>query len=589
MDKSKRSAKSSRSIDGLSTTRSSNLRPNGSSIEPHRSRPTPATSTAPKLSASELSNYMRRGSAVKARQHPTGVNNANKQRPQAVRPSSGQVAEKQSNPRQNNSSRQNERFTVAPTYRSNTVNEDRRTSRRRSKRTHKYPRLRRSLLLSAGMIGGLLLITGGWMAWKVLSNSNKIFGGNVLGNISGLINGVPLKGQETGRVNILLAGNSADDAGHDGADLTDSIMLISIDTNNNQAFMLSIPRDFWVNIPGVGYRKINEANYWGNQNSFHENGYPKGGMGLLEKTLESTLGLNVNYYALIDYSAFKDAVNTVGGVSVDVQSDDPRGLYDPTFRAWEGGPLKLSNGPHKLSGSQALKLARARGHDGGYGYSASDFTRTENQRKMLIALKDKTLSAGVVSNPIKLGHLLDSVGDNVKTDFKLNEINSLIDLGNKIKKIDSLSFEDKQIKLLDNYTTPTRQSALIPAAGLGQYDDIIDFLRRHMSADPLVRENALVSILNGTMVEGLAGRQRTTLLTKNIKIGLIDTAAKQHKQTVVITAKNVNKPSTRALLSQTYDGIKFIDQTNQSLPPNTDFQIILGKDFSANQTNKDNN
>jgi len=531
-----------------------------------------------KISPALLSDYLKGGSqpapVVPARKLPVQAANKRQaaaysaQKPQRPQPQAGDDKPLQ----------------IAVPYRSaNTVSEDRRVARSKKRKAHKHPRLRRVLLSTAGVVSALVLVSVGWLGWKFLNNSSKIFGGSVLSNIGGLLNGAPLKGQESGRVNILLAGNSKDDIGHDGADLTDSIMVISIDTNNNRAFMLSIPRDFWVNIPGVGYRKINEANYWGDQNDFSENGYATGGMGLLEKTIEQAFGLHMNYYALISYNAFKDAVDAVGGITVDIESDDARGLYDPTFKSWEGGALKLSNGKHTLDGTAALKLARARGHDGGYGFASSDFTRTENQRKMLLALKDKALSAGVVSNPIKLGNLMDSIGNNVKTDFKLNEITTLVGVGKKLTSIDSLSLQDKSVQLLANYTTPLGQSALIPAAGVGDYDDIIDFLQRNLSSDPLVREAAAVTVLNGTDMDGLAGSQRSILEKKKLNVVDVDTSSKTYDKTTIIIADGAQKPASLALLSTVYDGAVVIKEAaaQQDVPYGSDFVVILGKDFAS--------
>lgn len=89
-------------------------------------------------------------------------------------------------------------------------------------------------------VGIVVLLAGGWVGWKILHNEIKLFGWR---GLVGLVQNVKLKGEDSGHVNILLAGNSADDPGHDGANLTDSIMIVSIDTKNNRAFMLSIPRD----------------------------------------------------------------------------------------------------------------------------------------------------------------------------------------------------------------------------------------------------------------------------------------------------------------------------------------------------------
>ncbi|HUA13345.1 MAG TPA: LCP family protein, partial [Candidatus Sulfotelmatobacter sp.] len=169
-----------------------------------------------------------------------------------------------------------------------------------------------------------ILIIGGYVGGKFAYNLSKTFNGNIFG----LLFPTKLNGEDSGHVNILLAGYSADDPNHQGAELTDSIMLVSIDTQNNTASMLSIPRDLWVNIPGNGYNKINAAYEDGQADNFSASGYPNGGMGQLEQIVSQKLGIPIDYYGLIDYTAFKDSVNAVGGIRVDIQSSDPRGLYD---------------------------------------------------------------------------------------------------------------------------------------------------------------------------------------------------------------------------------------------------------------------
>jgi hypothetical protein len=146
----------------------------------------------------------------------------------------------------------------------------------------------------------LLLIgfsLGGWYGARLIGNLDKAFHGNVFSDAQALFSQVKLKGEAQGRVNILVAGDSSDDPGHAGADLTDSIMVLSIDTQNHTAFMLSIPRDLWVNIPGLGNQKINAAN---DVTDFSAAGYPSGGMGQLEQIVQTDLGIPIDYDALVN-------------------------------------------------------------------------------------------------------------------------------------------------------------------------------------------------------------------------------------------------------------------------------------------------
>lgn len=266
-----------------------------------------------------------------------------------------------------------------------------------------------------------------------------------------------------GVTNLLIAGNSADDAGHSGAALTDSIMIISINQTTKKAVIISVPRDLWVNIPGYGYAKINAA-------------YPYGGMSLLKTVIETNLGIHCNYSMLVNYTALKDAVDAVGGIDVTIASSDARGLYDPSVDYTTGEALvNLTNGTHHLSGQQALNLARARGDSyGSYGYAQSDFTRTQYQQQILLALYKKAKTAGVIANPIAAGKIISSLGSNVTTDLSIGQMETLY---NDYKKT-SVSTTQVTLNnvngqnLLANYTSSNGQSALIPAAGIDNFTAI---------------------------------------------------------------------------------------------------------------------
>lgn len=319
-----------------------------------------------------------------------------------------------------------------------------------------------ALVLLAILLSGLL-----WVGWKVYNNIARATGDR---NPLHLFSSVTLKSTDN-RTNVLLAGYSDDDPGHSGATLTDSIMVISINNTTNTAQIISVPRDLWVHIPGDGYQKINAAYTKGEQGAFSQAGYPSGGMGMLESIVSTNLGIPIHYYALINYTAFKDAVNAVGGIQVDLTSpDNPYGLYDPYTN------LKLPNGKVTLDGQTALNLARSRGDGpGAYGFPRADFNRTEHQRQMLIALMAKATSGSVITNPLKIGQLADAAGNNVKTDMQNSEAESLYVLGKKINPstITSAGLNDINGKnLLASYTSATGQSALIPAAGVSNYTAI---------------------------------------------------------------------------------------------------------------------
>ncbi len=274
--------------------------------------------------------------------------------------------------------------------------------------------------------------------------------------------------ETNGRVNILLAGYSVGDPHHGGAMLTDSIMIISINPKTKAGTIISVPRDLWVNIPGYGQSKINAAYEYGQRGGFNEKSYFPGGMGLLEKVVEQDFGVNFDYYALINYAAFKSAVDAVGGIRIDIQSPDPRGIYDAYTN------LKLPNGWVTLNGQEALNLARARGDGPSYGIPNSDFTRTQHQQQMLVALKEKASQMSSLLDPITVVKLVNAVGNNVITDLSVGQIESLYyDTksipGNKIKQVTINNYNGQN--LITNYYIDG-QDALVPAAGTYNYAQI---------------------------------------------------------------------------------------------------------------------
>jgi LCP family protein required for cell wall assembly len=229
------------------------------------------------------------------------------------------------------------------------------------------------------------------------------------------------------------------------------------------------------------YQKINAANA---DINFKAPGYPSGGMGQLEQIVQTDLGIPVDYYGLMDYGAFKDSVNAVGGVTINIQSPDPRGLYDPNT------DLKLPNGQVTLNGQEALNLARARGDGyGSYGFPNSDFARTEHQRQLFIAVAEKAKTIGVVANPLKISSLFSALGNNFQTDLSLQEVLQLVQLTKNVNPAAVQSYtypstvSGTSSPILKGYIDPgTGEDALIPTAGIGNYSQLAQYYKQLTSA-----------------------------------------------------------------------------------------------------------
>ena len=537
----------------------------------------------PALSSSSLDNFKRSVQKKPVSPQPRPLN-----APRTTRiPVSNPVNKKPSfnaNPQQNGSSLLNMNI-PNPSYTS-ALNESKSQAKDKSKRSKKPWSRKRKIWTTILVVLVLFFGVSAWFGSRILGSIDKVFHGNIFSDAQAIFSSSTLKGESTGHVNILVAGDSADDPGHDGADLTDSIMLVSIDTQNHTAFMLSIPRDLWVYIPGLNsYQKINAAN---NVTNFSASGYPNGGMGALSQVVQNDLGIPVDYYALVNYGAFRDSVNAVGGITVDIQSPDPRGVYDP------GVIPRLPNGMDNLNGVTALGLARSRGDQfGSYGFPESDYTRTMYQRLMVEAILKKATTIGVVSNPIKVTSLFKSLSSNVQTNLSLQDVLTLEKLtkGLNISNIGSdyysSSLTGSTTPLLTSYTDPASgQEALIPAEGLGNYGALKAYYQQLVSSNPVTKEGASIEVLNATNVTGLAKQAENAMQTKGIvNIGIADSSV-NYPTSMIIDNDGTSDPQTLALLKKMLPNATVVNnQTSTEAKQaanytNDNFVVVLGQDYA---------
>ncbi len=449
---------------------------------------------------------------------------------------------------------------------------------------------KRVILRILAVIVIILIGIGGFVGYKGIKTIDKVFHGNIISDITAPFSSTPLKGETNGRVNILLAGDSVDDPNHQGASLADSIMVLSLNTKTKQVFLLSIPRDLWVYVPGMSsYQKINAAN---TVSSFNQSGYPAGGMGELEQIVSTQLGIPIDYYGLIDYTAFRDAVNAVGGVTINIQSPDPRGLYDPNTN------LNLPNGVVTLNGQQALNLARARG-DGynSYGFPESDFDRTAHQRQLFTAVAQKALSLGFLSNPAKISNLFNAFGNNLQTDLSLQNVIRLIQYVKNINlsTVQSYAFaygstNNHPKTILQGYVDPSSgQDALISTDGIGVYTNLTNYYKQLTSTNPLVQESAPITIINASSQVGLAQKEENTLNAMGYNVTTIASSPTVYPTSVIVDQSTGQEPNTLQALTKQFSSqaqitTKQVYGQESYLAANyeSSFVIILGNNFKAN-------
>lgn len=216
-------------------------------------------------------------------------------------------------------------------------------------------------------------------------------------------------------INILLMGKGG--AGHDAPDLTDTMIVVSVDTTKKQVSLISIPRDIWMDDLKA---KINTAYYYGNQKK------SGGGMVLARSIVEEVLGIQINYVAIVDFNVFKEVIDTIGGITVDVKNGFVDKQFpiagkendlcggDPTF-ACRYETIEFKSGVQTMDGDTALKFVRSRHAVGDEG---TDLAREARQQLVIHAIIAKIATAGVILSYPKMSGLVNIVVRNIETDVK---------------------------------------------------------------------------------------------------------------------------------------------------------------------------
>ncbi len=379
-----------------------------------------------------------------------------------------------------------------------------------------------------------------------------------------------LKTGSDGRTNILIFGTSGydmegseGDGSHDGAQLTDSIMVLSIDQNTKDVAMISLPRDLKTDTC-MASGKINELYYCENKKGDDE----IKGANALRSRVSDILGIDIQYYAHINWMSLIQIVDSIGGITVTTDED----INDD----WTKTYVKAGQ-PVYLNGEKALGLARAR-----HGTENGDFTRSASQQKILIAIKEKIASANFgITDLINLANIL---GENLRSDFDADTIYA------GAKLFSSTNFESiRQISLTDKdsrYLTTgyiNGISYVYPTAGQKNYTSIRKYIKESLLKNPVILENAQILILNGSGVAGLAEKERDALHESIFNVKATGDAPSGNYFEQIYLYATTNKPATKERL-ETYYNTKALDGEFMPRGINSDgidFVIILGVGYSV--------
>ncbi len=210
-----------------------------------------------------------------------------------------------------------------------------------------------------------------------------------------------LSGEETGRINILLLGRAGNH--YPGKNLTDTIMVLSIQTREKKVALLSLPRDLYVEIPGTQlFTKINALYQYGITNGT--------GIEPIRTVIEDITGEKIHYFFTLDFDGFEKGIDTLHGISLDVMKD----FYDPRYpgKNYSYETFEIKKGWQTLDGATALKYVRERHND-----PEGDFGRAKRQQQVISAIKEKAFSLGTFFNIVMVNNLLHVLEESIETDM----------------------------------------------------------------------------------------------------------------------------------------------------------------------------
>lgn len=446
----------------------------------------------------------------------------------------------------------------------------------RVSRGHRRRFSKRAVVLRGAAASFIIIATiGGLLAWNGYVKIHKVFhGASIVAALApkATTPGV-LSGASDGRINILLAGVSG--TGGVEADLTDTVAVLSIDPVNNKAVLLNIPTDLWVQ-QQTSFTRQQELNAvystvkaehtaTGDASSGTNPGTIEAGLEGLDQVVEQVTGVPIDYHLLVNFQAFQQAVDAVGGVTINA----PAKLYDPSL-AWKNhvSPDIATAGMQQMDGSQALLYVRSR-------VTADGSSQVLRELQVLAALKDKALSAGTLSDPSKIEALINSVGDNAYSDLNVSDAGELYTLIGKIDddNINSIDLNGPSPSLL----TAKRVGGLtvaVPTAGTNSYADIQEYVRGYMASGKVVNEHAPVTVISSDAAG--AAISQSMLKSYGINVTTATTTNQQVSHLTLVNLSSGDDPSTLHFLEEHY-GVKSISEmpTGITVPPGSAKFVII--------------
>ncbi len=362
----------------------------------------------------------------------------------------------------------------------------------------------------------VLIIGGGigYCVWKGVSIFQKIGLKIDAGSLS-LTNQEPeLQKDSTGKyTNALIIGIDTRSSGS-GAN-TDTIIVTSYNYETNDVVMISVPRDLSVEIgeDSRWYNKINAVYAFTKEDSEEQ------GILELKRTVEELTGMEIQYYAMVNFDAFVDIIDSVGGITVNVDNSFTDYQY-PLGNGYQTVSFKA--GIQEMDGETALQYARSR-HSSQNG-EGSDFMRARRQQKVIMAIKDKILSSETLTSPKAVMGIFSAVADNIRISaFTIGDIEAAINIAQDFNEQNGVSYSfvldpsAGNSQLVGNLSTYNEDGSLAayvigPKLGLGKYTDINEYVEYVLAKPGIYSDDANIYVYNAGL-----GYQETSDIVKTLK------------------------------------------------------------------------
>lgn len=377
-------------------------------------------------------------------------------------------------------------------------------------------------------------------------------------------------------------------AGHDGANLTDTIIIASYHKNDHRVHMLSIPRDMAFPQENGGYEKINAVHAW------QEKAHPGEGAIKTAKIFSEFFGISIDHVVRVDFSGFAKLVDSIGGITVDVE----RGFTDAQYPTEDNlyQTVVFKKGKQTMDGDTALKYARSRHGNNGEG---SDFARAKRQQLVIMAIREKLLSLNTLVDPTKLASLYKVISTHLQSDlspweaFQLAPIATTIDRNTIQQKVltDAPDGELSPASINGSFL-------LFPKAGDWQrIKQIAQNPFGDASSTEKVIKPSKIEVKNGTFHTGMAFQVSNKLGLRGFSAESTGNAVhRQYQRTIIFDLTNGQKPDellalkndlqadislTKVVESGESGGIRSVYSVSNTTEiihsPDTDFLIILGE------------